>query len=162
MMFRRHKLWGELQLAAGFSPPCVVLQNLNWLYARRKHMADPVKGLTLRIAFTAAAFAACLITGLFLPGWSWVPLPVFLLAEPSSNGAIPRRDTRFSSASGQDCRRFQTALPRPAKTQLRHREILRIIRRQLKPIRERHRCDRQIRQRHSQALLPPFPVQFSR
>jgi uncharacterized membrane protein len=57
-----------------------LLLNLHWFYARRKHMADSVKGLTLRIAFTAAAFAACLITGLFLPAWSWVPLPVFLLA----------------------------------------------------------------------------------
>ncbi len=61
-----------------------VLLNVHWLYARHKRLVDTtdgrlLKGLTVRIAVTAAAFGACLLTGVFLPMWSWVPLPVFLM-----------------------------------------------------------------------------------
>jgi hypothetical protein len=42
--------------------------------------------LTLRTAETAAMFAACLVTAFFVPTYSWVPLPVALLA-----GAIIER-----------------------------------------------------------------------
>jgi uncharacterized membrane protein len=60
------------------------LLNLTWLYARRASLldaADPIqiKAMTHRIGMTAAVFAACLITAIFLPFWSWVPLPVFLI-----------------------------------------------------------------------------------
>ena len=61
-----------------------LLLNVHWLYARLKGLLDStnpeqIKRLTLRIGMTAAAFPACLITSVFLPAWSWVPLPAFLL-----------------------------------------------------------------------------------
>jgi uncharacterized membrane protein len=59
------------------------LLNAHWLIARSTHLledADPrqTSRLTLRIGVTAAAFAASLIAAVFVPTWSWVPLPVFL------------------------------------------------------------------------------------
>jgi uncharacterized membrane protein len=61
-----------------------VLLNAHWLYARRGDMLDAsdqrqIRRLTLRIVMTIAVFAACLVTGVFLPAWSWVPLPVALV-----------------------------------------------------------------------------------
>jgi uncharacterized membrane protein len=61
-----------------------ILLNMHWLYARHKRLLDAtdrrgIKGLTLRVAVTGAAFAACLVTGIFLPAWSWAPLPIFLI-----------------------------------------------------------------------------------
>lgn len=57
--------------------------NAHWLYAKHKGLVetiDPTRAsrLTVRIGVTAAVFAACMITSLFLPEWSWVPLPIFL------------------------------------------------------------------------------------
>jgi uncharacterized membrane protein len=59
------------------------LLNVHWLYAKRKGLLDTteprqISRLTLRIAGTATVFPLCLITSVFLPAWSWVPLPVFL------------------------------------------------------------------------------------
>ena len=60
------------------------LLNAHWLYARRRGLleiedARQIGRLTLRIGMTAAAFTASLITALFVPAWSWVPLLVFLV-----------------------------------------------------------------------------------
>jgi uncharacterized membrane protein len=60
------------------------LLNAHWLYARRRGLleiadARPITLLTLRIGVTAAAFTACLVTAVFVPGWSWVPLPAFFV-----------------------------------------------------------------------------------
>ncbi len=59
--------------------------NLHWHYAKRKALLGAAKPpetflLTFRTAQTAAMFAACLIAACFVPGYSWVPLPAFLLA----------------------------------------------------------------------------------
>lgn len=57
----------------------------HWSYARLGGLvsenadAHRMRRLTLRVAGAAAALAACLITALLAPAWSWVPLPVFLL-----------------------------------------------------------------------------------
>jgi uncharacterized membrane protein len=60
------------------------LLNAHWFYAKRKDVLDSsdrrqIRRLTLRMEITAAVFVACLITAVFLPAWSWVPLPVFLV-----------------------------------------------------------------------------------
>jgi uncharacterized membrane protein len=60
-----------------------VLLNAHWLHARSRGLVDntdarQIRHLTVQIAVTAAAFASCLIAALFVPAWSWVPLPVFL------------------------------------------------------------------------------------
>lgn len=60
------------------------LLNAHWLYAKRKGLLSvdeprQISQLTLRISITAAVFIACLVTALFLPAWSWIPLPVFLI-----------------------------------------------------------------------------------
>jgi uncharacterized membrane protein len=59
----------------------------HWVYARRgglvvSESADALRigRLTLRVGGAAAALAACLITAMLAPGWSWVPLPVFLVS----------------------------------------------------------------------------------
>jgi uncharacterized membrane protein len=59
------------------------LLNAHWQYAKGKGLLDAAdarqsRRLTLRIRVTAGVFATCLITALFLPAWSWVPLPVFV------------------------------------------------------------------------------------
>jgi len=59
------------------------LLNLHWLYAKRKGLVETtnpaqIQRLTLRIRMTAAVFPACLVTAIFLPAWSWVPLAIFL------------------------------------------------------------------------------------
>jgi uncharacterized membrane protein len=61
-----------------------LLLNLHWQYAKRKALIGGAKPaemflLTFRTAQTAAMFAACLIAAFFVPAYSWVPLPVFLL-----------------------------------------------------------------------------------
>ncbi len=60
------------------------LLNIHWQYAKRKALLAGAKPsemflLTFRTAQTAAMFAACLIAACFIPAYSWVPLPVFLL-----------------------------------------------------------------------------------
>jgi len=87
-----------------------LLLNAYWLYAGHRGLLDaedprPIKSLTLRIAITAGAFAACLITAVFLPAWSWVTLPVFLaggaIAESriwQRHGSGNQRDSKARSA----------------------------------------------------------------
>jgi uncharacterized membrane protein len=60
-----------------------LLLNAHWLYARGRGLLDvenprQIGRLTLRIGGAGAVFAACLATAVFLPAWSWVPMPVFL------------------------------------------------------------------------------------
>ncbi len=63
-----------------------VLLSAHWLYARRGGLvasdsadARRISRLTLRVGVAAAALAACLITAMVAPAWSWVPLPVFVV-----------------------------------------------------------------------------------
>jgi uncharacterized membrane protein len=61
------------------------LLNVHWLYARRTALTNgpdrkAISSVTVRVASTAAVFAACLVIEMFAPSYSWVPLPVFLLA----------------------------------------------------------------------------------
>jgi uncharacterized membrane protein len=61
-----------------------VLLNVHWFYAKSMDVLESsdrrqIRRLTIRIAVTAAVFPACLITAVFLPAWSWMPLPVFLV-----------------------------------------------------------------------------------
>jgi uncharacterized membrane protein len=63
-----------------------VLLNAHWHYAKWKRLTVEMapaeeERLNHRIGFTAAVFAACFITAIFLPAYSWVPFPVFLLAD---------------------------------------------------------------------------------
>lgn len=60
-----------------------LLLNLQTQYAGRKRLSvdtEPAEqaSLSFRVALTAAVFAACFVTGIFLPAYSWVPVPVFL------------------------------------------------------------------------------------
>lgn len=62
-----------------------LLLSVHWWYARRSGLvvienADARRSgrLTLRVGGAAGALAACLITAMLAPRWSWVPLPVFL------------------------------------------------------------------------------------
>jgi uncharacterized membrane protein len=60
------------------------LLNAHWIYARSRGLLDPsdsaqILRLTVRIGGAAGVFAACLATAVFLPAWSWVPMPVFLI-----------------------------------------------------------------------------------
>ncbi len=60
------------------------LLNIHWLYSKRRHLLDTTEPrhlsrLTVRIAGTAGLFAACLTIAVFLPHWSWVPMPAFAL-----------------------------------------------------------------------------------
>jgi uncharacterized membrane protein len=61
-----------------------LLLNAHWWYAKGKGLLDPqearqIARLSLRIGMTAAVFLTSLITAFFLPEWSWIPLPVFLI-----------------------------------------------------------------------------------
>jgi len=61
-----------------------VLLSLHWLYARGKGLLaagapGQVSQLTLRILMTVAVFIVTLVMAVFLPAWSWMPLPVFLV-----------------------------------------------------------------------------------
>ena len=61
-----------------------LLLNAHWFYAKRRDLVDgpdtrQISRLTLRISMTAAVFVVSLIVAFFLPAWSWIPLPVFLL-----------------------------------------------------------------------------------
>jgi uncharacterized membrane protein len=71
------------------------LLNVHWLYARRTALTNgpdrkAVSYVTVRVASTAAVFAACLVIGIFAPSYSWVPLPVFLLAAIITEAFIGR------------------------------------------------------------------------
>ncbi len=71
------------------------LLNAHWFYSKSAGLLDTsdpphIHRLTLRIAGTGGLFTACLITALFLPAWSWVPMPVFLV------GAVIVESTRRS------------------------------------------------------------------
>jgi len=57
------------------------LLNIHWLYAKRKALIQGCEPkdmfvLTFRAAQTAALFAACLIAAVFVPTYSWIPIPV--------------------------------------------------------------------------------------
>jgi uncharacterized membrane protein len=60
-----------------------LLLNAHWQYARWRDLTvdtEPVEAarLGLRVGLTAAVFAACMITAIFAPAYSWVPLPVLV------------------------------------------------------------------------------------
>ncbi len=68
-----------------------LLLNLHWQYARRKRFlidtdVQEADRLGFRIMLTVAIFAACLVTAIFLPEFSLLPIPAFLIA-----GAIIER-----------------------------------------------------------------------
>jgi uncharacterized membrane protein len=61
-----------------------LLLNLHWQYAKWRKMtiegeSRDADRLSLRIAMSAAVFASCFLTAIFLPAQSWVPVPAFLL-----------------------------------------------------------------------------------
>ena len=73
-----------------------LLLTLHWQYAKWKHLVDDawqveVKILTLRIGIIAAAFAACLLIAVFLPLYSWLPLPVCLVVDAVAERSRRRR-----------------------------------------------------------------------
>jgi uncharacterized membrane protein len=57
--------------------------NLHWRYAKDKDFIDTgledVDRLTFRLNMLLAVFGACFVTAIFLPAYSWVPFPVFLV-----------------------------------------------------------------------------------
>jgi uncharacterized membrane protein len=60
-----------------------LLLNLHWHYARWKGFAvdgEPrdAARLSFRVGNMAAIFAACLVTAIFFPDYSWAPFPVLL------------------------------------------------------------------------------------
>jgi uncharacterized membrane protein len=64
-----------------------VLLNFHWQYARWKNLiidTDPAEAtrLTYRVGVTAAVFAACMITAIFSPAYSWIPLPLLVVFAP--------------------------------------------------------------------------------
>lgn len=76
-----------------------LLLNVQWHYAKWKGLAagaDPAEAasLSIRSWATLVMFAACLITSIFLPAWSWVPLgllpPGVLLAERSRRRRVAK------------------------------------------------------------------------
>jgi uncharacterized membrane protein len=61
-----------------------LLLNIHWQYARWKKMTVEGQGtdidrLSFRVALSAAVFAASMVTAIFFPAHSWVPLPAFLV-----------------------------------------------------------------------------------
>ncbi len=61
-----------------------ILLNTHWHYAKRKeliHGCEPkdMFALTFRAAQTVAVFVACLVAALWVPTFSWVPIPVVLV-----------------------------------------------------------------------------------
>ncbi len=60
-----------------------LLLSVQWEYAKRRGLADvdspEILFLTIRVGSTVGMFVACLIVSLFLPAWSWAPIPVSLL-----------------------------------------------------------------------------------
>jgi len=61
-----------------------VLLNVHWQYAKRQGMvhgseAKDLFVLTFRAGQTVAVFAACLVAAVWVPMFSWVPIPVILL-----------------------------------------------------------------------------------
>ena len=64
-----------------------LLLNFHWQYARWKNLiidTDPAEAtrLTYRVGVTAAVFAACMITAIFSPAYSWIPLPLLVVFAP--------------------------------------------------------------------------------
>ncbi len=59
------------------------LLNAHWFSARAHCLVDPsdphVRRLTFRMLGTGALFLCCLILAIFVPLWSWIPLPLFLI-----------------------------------------------------------------------------------
>ena len=60
-----------------------LLLNVHWQYAKwRGYVVDTQvreeEQLSFRVVLTAAVFAACIVTAIFFPAHSWVPLPAFL------------------------------------------------------------------------------------
>jgi uncharacterized membrane protein len=69
-----------------------LLVNIHWQYAKWKHLttsSEPSDAdrLTFRVTLSAAVFAACFLTAIFFPAYSWVPLPAFLLVGWILEGA---------------------------------------------------------------------------
>jgi uncharacterized membrane protein len=62
-----------------------LLLNIHWQYARWRRLtvdSEPLDAnrLTFRVGLTAAVFAACMIMAMFLPEYSWAPLPLLVIA----------------------------------------------------------------------------------
>ena len=69
--------------------------NAHWIYAKSRGLVETGEAgqtgrLTLRIGGAAAVFAACMATGVFLPMWSWVPMPVFLVGAMATEWRLNR------------------------------------------------------------------------
>jgi uncharacterized membrane protein len=61
-----------------------LLLNVHWQYARWKDLivdTDPVEAARLgyRVGLPAVVFAACMITAIFAPAYSWIPLPLLVV-----------------------------------------------------------------------------------
>jgi uncharacterized membrane protein len=61
-----------------------LLLNFHWQYARWRNLiidTDPedAKRLGYRVGLPAVVFAACMITAIFSPAYSWVPLPLLVV-----------------------------------------------------------------------------------
>jgi uncharacterized membrane protein len=61
-----------------------ILLNIHWHYAKRKSLIHGGESsdlflLTFRTAQTAVVFAVCLLAAVFVPAYSWVPIPVVFL-----------------------------------------------------------------------------------
>jgi uncharacterized membrane protein len=60
--------------------------DLHWWYASRSGVIDAAdepeeaKRLGFRLSMITMVFSACFITAIFLPAYSWVPFPVFVVA----------------------------------------------------------------------------------
>jgi uncharacterized membrane protein len=60
-----------------------LLLNVHWQYAKWRHLTvegDPDEDrLQFRVILSATVFAACFVTAIFFPAYSWVPFPAFLV-----------------------------------------------------------------------------------
>jgi uncharacterized membrane protein len=60
------------------------LLSVHWQYARSRNFIGDSRetlGLTQITSAATAGFAACLIVAMFLPGYSWMPLPIIVFAS---------------------------------------------------------------------------------
>jgi uncharacterized membrane protein len=63
-----------------------LLLSIHWQYAKRMRLVDDampleIRLLTLRTAAPTVAFAACLVMAVFVPYYSWLPIPLLLPGE---------------------------------------------------------------------------------
>jgi uncharacterized membrane protein len=72
------------------------LLSLHWQYARSRNLIDSreTPGLTHITSAATAGFAACLIVSIFLPGYSWIPLPTIVFAWLLASWLKRRRYSR--------------------------------------------------------------------